>query len=248
MMAATGGSGEPIADLPAPRRPFASRLSAGHLVMVVAGLLGFLLTLALLRAADETVPVAVAAADIEAGERVGAASFDVVDVGAAGTVLDTLVLADEIDAVEGRVAGRKVERGELVSHSDLEPAGRGSVPRSMSFPIDAARAVDGVLDAGDRVDVVAASDGAAHYVLAGVEVIAVEAGGGSGALRVGDEALTVTIAVRPGDAVRLAAALDGAVVTLIRSTGARPIEGESLPALGASAASQVQSGSTGQSP
>ena len=225
MTAASVRPDDAIVQLGSPRRPFSSRLSAGHVVMVVAGLLGFLLTLALLDAADESVPVAVAASDIDAGERVHVASFAVVDVRAGGAVLDTLVLGDDIDAIEGRVAGRHLERGELVSRSALAPAGGGSVPRSMSFPIAAARAVDGELTAGDRVDVVAASEGAAHYVLAGVEVLAVGGGGGSGALQAGDDALTVTMAVRPSDAVRLAAALDGAEVTLVRSTGAAPLDG-----------------------
>ncbi len=229
MAAATLRQEEAIARLPAPRRPLASRLSAGHVVMVVAGLLGFLLTLGLLRAADRTVPVAVAAADIEAGERVDAGSFDLVDVHAGGSVLDTLVVADLIDSIDGRVAARRVGRGELVALSDLRTAGAGAAPRSMSFPIDAARAVGGALDAGDRVDVLAASDGAARYVLADVEVLAVGGGGGSGALRAGDDALTVTLAVQPDDAIRLAAALDGSAVTLVRSTGAEPVVGEPPP-------------------
>ncbi|MCZ7536559.1 MAG: hypothetical protein M5T61_12085 [Acidimicrobiia bacterium] len=101
MTAATIRRDEATAHLPVPRRALTSRLSAGHVVMVVAGLLGFLLTLDLLQAADTTVPVAVAAADIEAGERVDAGSFDLVDLHAAGSVLDTLVAADRIDSIEG---------------------------------------------------------------------------------------------------------------------------------------------------
>lgn len=229
MTAAAVGPDDSIARLPTQRRPMSSRLSVGHVVMAVAGLLGFLLTLALLQAADETVAVAVAASDIEAGERVDAGSFELADVGAGGAVIDTLLLGEEIDTIEGRVAARRVEKGELVSLSDLEPAGAGAAPRSMSFPIEAARAVDGGLAPGDRVDVVAASDGAARYVLAGAEVLAVDSGGGSGALRTGGDALTVTLAVLPDDAVRLAAALDGATVTLVRSTGAEPLDAARLP-------------------
>ena len=40
------------------RRALTSRVSTGHVVMVVAGLLGALLTLSALRAADDTRPVA----------------------------------------------------------------------------------------------------------------------------------------------------------------------------------------------
>ena len=54
----------PATSLP---RSLMSRFSTGHLVMIVAGLLGLLLTVAVLRRADERQPVAVAARDLAPG-------------------------------------------------------------------------------------------------------------------------------------------------------------------------------------
>ncbi len=54
----------PATSLP---RSLMSRFSTGHLVMIVAGLLGLLLTVAVLRHADERQPVAVAARDLAPG-------------------------------------------------------------------------------------------------------------------------------------------------------------------------------------
>lgn len=232
MTAAHVATDDAVPRLAPGRRGVGSRLSAGHVVMVVAGLLGALLTLSLLKAADKTIPVAVAAGDIAAGERVDSGSFRVDDVRVDASVLDTLVPQEDLDSLEGRVTSRRIEEGELVRRSDLQPRGSGSTPRSMSFPIDASRAVGGELSAGDRVDVVAAADGGARYVLADVEVLAVEGGGGSGALRADDGGLTLTLAVGPSDAVSLASALDGATVTIVRATGAPPIRG-GLPSVAA---------------
>lgn len=230
MTAAPVATDETVARLAPRRRGLSSRLSAGHIVMVVAGLLGSLLTLSLLKAADKTVPVAVAAGDLAEGERVDTRSFRLAEVRVDASMLDTLVPQADLASVVGSRTSRRIEEGELVRRSDLQLRGSGSTPRSMSFPIEAARAVGGELSAGDHVDVVAADDGGARYVLAGVEVLAVDGGGGSGALRAGDEALTVTLAVGPSDAVSLASALDGATVTLVRSTGSAPIEG-ALPSV-----------------
>src|SRR2546430_15151727 len=54
----------PATSLP---RSLMSRFSTGHLVMIVAGLLGLLLTVAGLRRADERPPGAVAARDLAPG-------------------------------------------------------------------------------------------------------------------------------------------------------------------------------------
>src|SRR6266705_2677739 len=77
-----GGDGGVMAEVVAPRsrrtesvprpatslpRSLMSRFSTGHLVMIVAGLLGLLLTVAVLRHADERQPVAVAARDLAPG-------------------------------------------------------------------------------------------------------------------------------------------------------------------------------------
>ena len=67
------GSGtDPLAVEPAPRRPLLSRLSLGHVIMILAGLLAFLLVLVVLRERGESFQIAVAAQQIDAGTQLQA--------------------------------------------------------------------------------------------------------------------------------------------------------------------------------
>ena len=81
-----------------PRRSLRGRLSVGHVVMIVAGLLGALLTLAVLRRADDTTPVAVAAREIPAGAEVTSGDFDLTEVKVDDDVASTLIDGDGIEA------------------------------------------------------------------------------------------------------------------------------------------------------
>ena len=85
----------------------------------------------------------------------------------------------------------------------------------------AARAVDGQLTPGDRVDVVAVDHDTERsgYVMTDAEVVAVADHNG-GALAGGSDDVTVTLTVAGTDAPRLAAAVDAGTVMLVRSTGA----------------------------
>lgn len=213
----------PAVEIAPPRRSLVSRFSAGHVVMTLAGLLGALLTLAVLRTADDTVPVAVARSDLAPGAVVGPDSFRLTDVKVDDGVAATLLGADEIEALTGEVVVRPVRAGELVSRSLLSSPDAGAAGRSMSFAIPHDRAVGGELSAGDRVDVIAARDGVASYVLVDAEVLAVDSGG-AGPLQGGDD-LTITLAVDERTAIALAAALDHATVSLVRTTGAVPLSG-----------------------
>src|SRR3989304_649977 len=95
-----------------------TRLSLGHLIMIVAGLLAFLVNLSFLRSVDERTLVAVAARDMPAGSRVSPADFDLVPVGAEGTVLERLVTEDRLQDLEGILA-QDVEAGGLVGLADV---------------------------------------------------------------------------------------------------------------------------------
>ena len=84
---------EPIMGDPAPRRRFIGRLSLGHLVMVLAGLLAFLLVLAVLRDNSVTNFVAKAARDIPAGTTIGGEDVELIEItgdALAGAVLDDI--------------------------------------------------------------------------------------------------------------------------------------------------------------
>lgn len=79
---------------------------------------------------------------------------------------------------------------------------------------------------GDRVDVVAVIDGNARFVAVDLEVMSVsdDSGGAIGAT----SSYHVVVAVESDDALRLAEALEGGSMEIIRSTGAVEIGGRAL--------------------
>ncbi len=205
---------------PARRRGLASRLSTGHVVMVLAGLLGALLTMNVLRTADRTRPVLVAARELAPGTVIDAGSVRVARVHADGAILATLLDARSPSAVTGRVTVAHVAAGSLLTKDAIRAAGAGAAPRAMSFPIPLSRAVGGALDVGDRVDVLAVqhNSGRGGYVATDVPVLAFTTHSG-GPLHAADDA-SITIAVDPAAAQRVAAALETGSITLVRATGA----------------------------
>jgi Flp pilus assembly protein CpaB len=198
-------------------------MSTGHVVMIVAGLLGAVLTLSVLRSADDTRTVLVAANDIVPGTVFEADAVRTAQINASDDVLASLYAPDDLAALEGRVATASIASGALVTRDAVRAATEGKAVRSMSFPIPSAHAMGGALDTGDRVDILAVrTDGVdAGYVMTDVEVLAVDRGRG-GPLGTPED-ITLTVAVDSDGAVRIASALEQGTVTLVRSTGAAPI-------------------------
>jgi Flp pilus assembly protein CpaB len=202
------------------RRALTSRVSTGHVVMVVAGLLGALLTLSALRAANDSHPVLVAAHDIVPGTVIDGRSFRASDIHADSGVLATLFDASSVDDLRGQIAVARIPSGSLLTHDDIRAVAAGEAPRAMSFPIPVTRAVGGALVAGDRVDVLSVqhNTGRAKFVATGATVLAFSNHGG-GALQGSDDA-SITLGVEPEVAARIASALETGSVTLVRATGA----------------------------
>ncbi len=194
------------------------RLSLGHWLMIVAGLLAALVNFAVLRAGDSSVLVAVAREDIRPGQKVGSEFFRLTKVHAGNEILGPFLTQEELEAVSGRVAIRPIAAGELITEGDLSGHGSEAGLRWMSIPIDPAHAAGGTLTAGDRVDVVQVVDGRVQLVAAGAEVVA--------AGRPDDEGFgglsqyAVTLAVDVPTMLRLAAGLHGDSIEIVRSTGA----------------------------
>jgi Flp pilus assembly protein CpaB len=209
------------------RRGISSRISTGHVVMVLAGALGVLLTLTVLRSADHTRPVLVAAHDLAPGTIIADASVHVARVHAGASVLATLFGAEEVGALRGRVVTTIVHEGELVARGAVSTPDAHTSTRIMSFSIARARAVAGKLSTGDRIDVLAVDhdSGRAGYVLTDAEVVAVD-GHSGGALSGASDDVTVTLVVDPATAPALASAIDAGTVVLVRSTGAPAIRGQ----------------------
>jgi Flp pilus assembly protein CpaB len=202
--------------------------------MLVTGLLGVALTLAILNRADATQSVVVADRDLAPGETLERSDLRTVQVSADTPLADALAQGEPAD-LEGRVVAHPIRAGEPLGDGDVGAPRAADVPRTMSFPVAAARAVSGALRSGDHVDVIAADSraGGSWFAATDLEVLAVESSG-VGPLQGGSDEITVSVALDAGTALRLADALAAHEVTLVRSTGAPAIDA-------ASAASRISS-------
>jgi hypothetical protein len=95
----------------------------------------------------------------------------------------------------------------------------------MSIPIDEARAVNGELAAGDRVDVLVATESDVAIVVADAEVLDVRGGGDGGAFGAADDEFAVTLAVDVRESQLLTAATVDGDVFMTRTTGSEPAAG-----------------------
>ena len=213
-----------VADPVRLRRPGRSRLSGGHLAMLVAGLVGVVLTLALLRGADDRVQVAVAAHDLAPGARLHAADVRYTPVAMTDELLATTLDRAAVEHAQNQVVVGPIRAGELVTRGRLRARAASHGRRAMSIPIDPARAVDGDLAPGDRVDVVLAGQQEVAIVVPGAEVLAVDRGD-SGTFAAATRQITVTLAVDARESQLLTAALTDGDVAITRVTGARSAVG-----------------------
>ena len=204
------------------RRGLLSRLSAGHLVILLAALVAGVANYAALAARDDSVRVAVAARDLRAGDVVTAGQLAFAELRADPRLLTTLLQPGDVAAVDGHVLKVAARAGELVRAGDLQPQAAAAGQRAMSIPIEPEHAVAGALEAGDRVDVIEVADGTAAYLVTDAEVLDVpdtSAGGIAGGLR----SFSVSLAVDAEAALRIAVAIREGQLELVRSTGAVPV-------------------------
>lgn len=202
-----------------PRRRLLARLSAGHMVMIAAGLAALLLNLMILRGQDGTVAAAAAARPLAAGTRLAERDLDQVRIAADGPLSRRALTPEAAAGLVDMALIRDVEAGAPLFPDDFRPP----VPapgRAMSIPVPPGRAVAADLRPGDRVDVVAAERGGGRFAALGVEVLSIaEEGGG-----LGSGELNVIVAVDGTGALSVATALASGEVFLVRSTGAPPVE------------------------
>ncbi len=133
--------------------------------MVAAGLVGLVVSIAVLRDQPAGVRVAVAAHDIGAGEVIEAADLRTERVQVPPSVLATLVTAEQLRSMRGRVSSAAVPAGDLVARGSLKRHAAPDGLRAMSVPIDSSRAVAGRIEAGDRVDVLFAGEREASIII-----------------------------------------------------------------------------------
>ncbi len=202
------------------RRPLRTRLASGHLLMVLAGVLTFVLVANALRSRDATVEVVVATTDVASGAVVDPAATRAVALPASSALRDSLVGPDLLRA-ERWVAARRIVAGEPLARSALTRAAAPGGLRAMSIPVAPDHAAGGEVDVGDRVDVISADGPQPGYVVRNAEVIGVAPRRGSGGLSSSSTGqFYVTIAVEADPALRLAAAIRAGKLEILRSTGA----------------------------
>ncbi len=206
------------------RRALRTRVSSGHVVMLGAGALGVLLTLSAVRSADHTQPVLEAAHDLAPGTVLTNADVRVARVHVDGSVLRTLFGGADVAAARGQVVTAAMPSGALIARDNVRASDVGAAGRVMSFPLPRARAVDGKLQSGDHVDVVAVEHDAARagYVMTDAAVVSID-NGDSSPLGGNSDDVTVSLIVDAEAATRLAIALDAGTVMLVRATGAAPL-------------------------
>ncbi len=209
----------PPASVPAPQRSLLGRLSLGHVVMILAGLLALLLNLAFLRSGDEVLRIVVASQDLAAGDELLGSSFQVAEVGDVGAISDGLITENEVPAFVGSRLARAITEGEPLRPSDLRPASGEDGLREMSIEVAALSAVGDRLKTGDLIDVIGTVNDEARYVVTGIEVIEVL---GASSSFGGSSDFAVVVSVTDRQALEIAAAMSAGEIDLVRSTGASP--------------------------
>jgi len=216
------GEATPVGPRRIRRRNPLTRLSAAHLLMLLAAVLAFATNLVVLRDHDETRAVVVAAVNLPAGRPVEATHLRAVEVDVDDAVYSKLIPWEQAAVLVGQVTSHPIDEGVLIGMTDFrDPAGPAGL-RSMSIPIDTEHAVGGELAAGDRIDLILVGDEGPRYILAAAEVLAVSSIGELGALASGD--FYIVVAIDADQALLLAEAIRDGRIEVVRSTGAVPIE------------------------
>jgi Flp pilus assembly protein CpaB len=188
------------------------------LALLLAGVLG---TVAIVQRAGQRVPVLVMARDVPAGQVVGDQDVRMAELGLTPGVA-TLGVGDR-GRVVGRVASSPLAAGQVLSPAVVTdgPALRpGQV--AMSLAVAPEHAAAGLLQAGDRVAVVASgkpdqpSLARAEVVLSSVPILSIQASTDAAG---GDGRLLVSLAVGLEQAPLLAQAAQGTIDLVLLSRG-----------------------------
>ena len=219
-----------VEPFPVAKRPWWSRASAAQIFMIVAGILAFIANLAILRAREDVVLIAVAATDINAGVTIEeSVHIRYVELNGSEDVLSPLVTADEVAAISGSILSSPIEAGEMFLESELVESVNPIDQRAIALAVGRDHAVGGDISIGDRVDVIWVDDDIARYVVTGVEVIDTTNNERTGGAFSASQAFSITVAVDDVQALKLAEALNSGQIEVVRSTGAEPPVADRLP-------------------
>lgn len=202
-----------------PKRKAGSKLTSGHLLMILSGLAAFLLIITLLGSQSKTITVYTAKENIFSGQKISVEDFEAQEI-PSSSIDDQYFSAD--DFKDGKTyASRLISKGEPLLKQDKSPETEASDVRLISIPVAKKYAVNGTLAKGDKVDVMEIdSDGCSSRVLSGINVVSVSTGS-SGGLGGGDSTYAVIVSLdNDVDDVVLAGAIGrGNNIQLVRTTG-----------------------------
>ena len=131
-------------------------------------------------------------------------------------------------AVVGRVVTTSLANGELVQASAVV-GGDAADPRfQLSVPVERSRALDGLLVAGEKVDVLVTygtgNDAATFVVVRGADVLRVDQGQ-RGALTANNDTIILLAVSKPDDALAVTHAAQAGKITIVRATAAQADNG-----------------------
>ena len=165
----------------------------------------------------------VARRSLSVGQRITAADLTTAPMVLSPTIGSELAFRDPGRLVGALVVG-PVQGGELIQASSVVAGADAMGDRQLSFPIAAARAVNGTLKVGDQVDVLATyGSGADATTVAVVRRARVVARSDTSATLdpAGTAGETITLGLASSvDSLAVAHAVDAGQVMLVRSTGA----------------------------
>ena len=208
--------------LPRPKRNPLTRITASHLLMVLAAVLAFATNVMVLRNQEETRSIVVAATSIEAGRSLSPEDFRVAEVDLDDDLFASLIPWEQATGLSGKVAARAIGAGEMVSVADVRSAAAPHSLRAISIPIDPEHAVGGQLLVGDRIDLISVSNEVGRYVLTNAEVLAVPTE--ARASFRGSGGYYLVVAVDADQALAVAGAIRQGEIEVVRSTGSTTVE------------------------
>jgi len=129
---------------PGPRRLHRRRAVGPQVLMLVAGVAGLVLTLAVLRPGAGSERVAIAVRDLDAGTVLSEHDVRFESVAASERVADRYVSRRELSGLRGRVLTVPVFADEPLLEAHLRARAATDGRRAMSIPVDRARAVNGI--------------------------------------------------------------------------------------------------------
>ena len=205
------------------RRKTRERISLGHLFMIAAALLAFVLVISVLQDRAKTTQVLVARSDIAPGSAITPELVRQVAMPAGSDLAASMATLGDLAGGQA-IAGQRIMAGDPITRTAIAPRSDERGLRAMSIPIERAEAVGGDLAPGDRVDVISVTGSTATYVAVNLEVLRTQREQSAGAL--GSSALTdyfVTVAVDDQMALAIALAQETGTMSILRSTGAEPV-------------------------